>query len=296
MATLNQLESLRIFRAIVEAGNFTAAAQRLNCTPAWVSKTVNRLEAELDNTLLQRSTRHIRLTSAGERCYQHAVQLLDGWKALEDDLSQDRQLAAGKVRISMPMSWGLSYFAGMATRFMQQYPDIELDAQLGDEFVSVQEERYDLVLRLASELSDSSLICQRLATYQHIACAAPAYIERHGQPATPTDIARHRCLVFCRGAQISPWRFNDGQVVYPPTRMQSNNSLLLREALVAGEGIALIPEFLVTEDIKLGRLAPVLREYQSPPLHLYALMVKMPHRPYPLQLFRQFLRQQLAGA
>ncbi|UTW11730.1 LysR family transcriptional regulator [Marinobacterium rhizophilum] len=298
MAALNQLESLRIFRAVVECGNFTAAAKRLDCTTAWVSKAINRLEAELENTLFQRSTRHIRLTAAGERCYQHALHLLDGWKALEDDLSREKQVAAGRLNISIPMSWGLSCFGALSTQFMQRYPGIELNVQLSDDYVNVLEDRFDLVLRLATELSDSSLICQRLASYRHITCAAPAYLERYGRPSSPSELGQHQCLVFARASQASPWRFRHGmqrQDIYPSARMVSNNSMLLRQALLAGEGIAFMLDFLVDEDLAAGRLVPLLQEFQAAPLNLYALMVKTSHQPYPLQLLRQFLRQQLSA-
>ena len=297
MSKINQLESLNVFRAVVECGSFSAAARRLNVSPAWVSKSIERLEIQLGTTLFNRSTRHMQITENGQRCYSQGLEVLNHWQTLMEELSESHKSPRGKLRISVPMSWGLSEFSGVMNTFMERYPDIMLDIQLGDQHVNVMEEQFDLVLRLTNQLTDSSLLCKKITSYQLIACAAPAYLDNYAEPSHPSELNTHSTLVYLLAGAQRKWQFEIGKKftdIYLQPRMESNNSKLLQSALLAGQGIALIPDFMVAEDIAAGRLMPLLKNYKTKVLNLYSLRPKNQKTPYRLKLLHDFLCKNLS--
>ncbi len=296
MTKINQLDSLKVFKTVVESGSFSAAAKRLDISAARVSKSIERLEAELETTLFHRSTRQMQITDSGEACYQKALVLLNQWTTLKDELVETQEKPKGKLRISIPMTWGLSQFAPILAEFMAAYPDIHLDIQMNDQHVNVLEGEYDLVLRLTQQLSDSSLLCQRITSYSFIACAAPAYIEKHGIPQHPSELIEHDCLSYNLPGTAIKWLFYDGKKsleVHMEPKLKSNNSQLFHGALLAGLGICQVPEFLVTDDIASGRLVPILQEFDAPILNLYTLRPKDRRATYRLKLLNDFLQRHL---
>lgn len=298
MPKINQLESLKVFKSVVECGSFTAAAKQLDVSTAWVSKSIERLEVRLGITLFQRSTRQMRITKNGEHCYARGLLLLNQWQELEEDLAQSHESPTGKLRISVPMSWGLSQFGAVLTAFMEQYPEIMLDIRLSDRHVNVLEEKYDLVLRLTYQLSDSSLLCRKITSYRRVACAAPAYLERHGEPQHPQELNSYACLMYTLPGMPKKWQFTKGRQLvdtYLEPRLVSNNSILLHSALLAGHGIALIPEFIVAKDLQERRLIPILQDFETPVLNLYSLRAANKRTSYRLKLLHNFLCVRLGG-
>ncbi|WP_444907781.1 LysR family transcriptional regulator [Microbulbifer sp. SSSA008] len=296
MAGINQLESLRVFSAVVECGSFTTAANRLGVSAAWVSKSVERLESRLGTTLLRRSTRHMQVTSSGERCYMRALEVLSKWDALEDDLCESNDSPRGKLRIGVPMSWGLSKFGSILNMFMDRYPEILLDIQMGDHYVNVLEEKFDLVLRLTNELADSALLCRKITSYHRVACAAPEYLKKYGEPGHPRELSDHHCLVYTLPGKPSVWQFKDKGKwldIYLEPRLTSNNSKLLHCALLEGKGIALIPHFIIDDDLREGRLVPILTGFQTAELNLYSLRPGDRMSSYRLKLLYNFICEQL---
>ncbi len=292
MAGINQLESLKVFKAVVECGSFTAAARRLDVSAAWVSKSVERLEAQFGTTLFTRSTRHMQITDNGERCYARSLELLDQWQALEADLQHSDETPKGKLRISAPMTWGLAKMGGLITEFMAKYPDILLDVQLGDQHVNVMEEQFDLVLRLTNQLSDSSLLCRKITSYRRVACASPAYLAQYGEPQHPEDLSRHACLMYNFPGTSRRWRFTTGRKsmdIFLEPKLVANNSKLLQSALLAGQGIALMPDFIITDDLASGRLVPILQGFETTDLNLYSLRPGNRSTSHRLKLLHDFL-------
>ncbi len=296
MVRINQLESLKVFKAVVECGSFTAASRRLNISPARVSKSIEHLEAELEVVLFTRSTRHMQITDSGEHCYQQALGLINQWHSLKDELQDSHGSTKGHLRISAPMTWGLSTLAPLIERFTARYPEITLDVQLSDQHVNVLEEQFDLVLRLTDQLRDSALICRKIAVYHLVACASPAYLEKHGEPDTPHALKDHACLMYSLPGTTRKWVFTEGRKplnIHLEPALLSNNSKLLHTSLLAGRGIALIPDFIVSEDLAAGRLRPILKAFKPAELNLYSLRAgnRMPsHR---LKLLHDFLCQSL---
>jgi len=296
MSKINQLESLKVMKAVVEEGSFTAAGKRLNLSVARISKSIERLELALNAKLFIRSTRHMQLTESGERCYRYALKLLEQWRGLTDELTETQSKPKGKIRISVPMSWGLCVFSPILAKFMAQYPMITVDVHMSDMHVNVIEGEFDLVLRLTSRLEDSSLLCKKLKTYQFTACASPEYFEKFGVPKLPKELKSHRCLVYSQQGDRRKWQFIENHNVndvYIEPFLQSNNSALFTEALLAHQGIALIPNFVVEHELLLGKLMPVLTNYSTHELNLYSL------RPFDhmlsmrVKLFTEFLCNEL---
>jgi DNA-binding transcriptional LysR family regulator len=297
MTKINQLESLKVLKAVVEGGSFTAAAKRLNLTVARVSKSIERLELTLNAKLFIRSTRHMQLTESGERTYRHGIKLLDQWRELTDELSETLSEPKGKIRISIPMSWGLTVFSTLLAKFMVQYPQITVDAHMSDQHVNVIEGEYDLVLRLTNKLEDSSLLCRKLKTYQFIACASPDYLSKQGSPSVPEDLKNHTCFVYSQQGNKLKWQFiKDKKAidVYIKPHLQSNNSSLFRDMLLADQGVALIPEFIVANDILFGKLIPVLTDYTNQELNLYSLRTADHMLSMRIKLLHEFIYKELS--
>ena len=294
---INQLESLRVFKAVVECGTFTAAAKRLGITTARVSKAIEKLELELSAPLFIRNTRHMQITEGGEQCYQQALHLLAGWQDLKNGLDQAEHKPCGKLRISLPMTWSLYCFNHLLNEFMDLYPDIELDIHLSDQHVNILSDEFDLVLRLSTSLPDSNLLSRTLTRYAFVTCATPTYLENMSSPVTPDELSQHHCLVYTRPGAPLRWTFthqNKTQNVYLRPRLQANNSQLLHSALLADQGIAMIPTFIVADDLNAGRLVKVLPEYATSCLNLYALRPKTNSVPRRLQCLLDYLSEQLS--
>lgn len=298
MSGINQLESLRVFKAVVEAGSFSAAAKRLNLSAARVSKSIEGLEKELGSVLLNRSTRYMQITSSGESCYNQALVMINQWQALQQASCVEHNRAKGKLHISVPTSLALTKLAPILDQFMTAYPQIFLDIQLSNEQVNLVEQQYDLVLRLTPKMPDSALLCRKITSYQFIACAAPAYLAQHGEPVQPADLTHHACLVYHRLGGDKKWRFNQGKKAYSVVlepRIRSNDSMLLHSALLAGHGIALIPDFIVAQDLADGRLHPLLQNYTTSRLNLYSLRANERMTSHRLRLLLDYLNQALGA-
>lgn len=297
MNDINQLESLRVFRSVVDCGSFTAAATRLDVSIGWVSKRISRLEKHLGTVLFVRNTRHLHLTVNGKRCYAQACDLIALWDSMADDLATSHSRVEGRIRISAPMSWGLVQLCPLINEFAEQYPGVDFDIELNDQHVNVIGEQFDMVLRIAPALSDSSLLARRIRGYRRIACASPEYQERCGMPAHPSDLSAHETLVYSISGDSTQWQFyQDGNLIDVDVKPKilSNNSLLLRSALLSGRGIALIPEFLVATDIADGSVVQVLQDFETAGFNLYSLRpggVSCTNR---LAVFQDFLYERLS--
>jgi len=296
MTKINQLESLKVLKAVVECGSFTAAAARLNVSAARVSKSIEQLECNLDTVLFNRSTRQMQITDSGRHCYNRALEMINQWQDLKEQLVESHQSTAGNIRISAPMSWGLEILAPIIDSFMAKHPEITLDVQLSDQQVNVLEGQFDLVLRLANQLSDSNLICRKITNYQFIACATPSYLTKYGVPTEPRQLQGHACLMFTLPGATRKWQFFKGRKpidVYVKPHLLSNNSKLLHTALLSGRGIAFIPEFLVAKDLAAAALTPLLEDFSSKDLNLYSLRPSNRMPSHRLKIFHDYLCQKI---
>lgn len=274
---LDRFRSMEVFVAAVDAGSFAAAAQRLDMTPQMVARYVQTLEARLQATLLQRTTRRQHLTELGEAYYQRCVQLLQD-AAAADALAQEAlQAPSGQLRISAPYQWGSLTLADFAAGFMQRYPQVQIDLRLSDQVVDLLGDGLELAFRTgATQLGESSsLISRPLQPFQMVACAAPAYLARVAAPQHPADLAQHPCIgfVFWNRQLFNEWTFTQADTtaavrVHCP--FQANSGYAQLRAALQGTGIFLAATDLVQPELDAGRLVRVLPDWQGPsrPMHL----------------------------
>ena len=216
---MDHLTALRVFRQVVEQGGFAAASRQLGLSPAAVSKNIAELEAHVAARLLNRTTRRMSLTEAGTRYYEQVARILDELREAEQSLGPLQSAPTGTLRVSAPMSFTLTRLSAAIPAFLARHPDLSLDLNLEDRRVDIVKEGYDLAIRGTDRLEDSSLVARRLMTLEHVLCAAPAYLARHGEPASPADLRGHECVQFTLSGHADEWTFQRaGQTQRVPVR------------------------------------------------------------------------------
>ncbi|MFO1061521.1 MAG: LysR family transcriptional regulator [Dongiaceae bacterium] len=295
---MDALAGMAVFVRIVEAGSFTAAARALGLSKPAVSKQLARLEARLGARLLNRSTRRISLTEAGTLFHQRCLRLLAEAAEAEQAVAELAEAPRGTLRVAAPMSFGQLHLGPAIAAFLARYPDLRIDLALDDRVVDLVGEGYDLAIRIA-ELPPSRLVGRRLAPNRRFVCAAPAYLAARGTPQHPGELARHDCLHYAYLASGADWRFAgpDGPIgVRVGGRFTANNGDVLRQAALDGLGIAQLPSFLVGDDLRQGRLQPVLCGYPAVDTAIYALYPPTRQLPRKVRAFVDFLVDRFAAA
>ena len=263
-----------MFVAVMETGSFTAAAQRCGTSHGQASKLISRLESELGVNLLRRSTRSLTPTEVGLAYYERIRQLLVDYDALNDSVRNSANAPSGLLRISAPVTFGVSQLAPYLVEFARRYPDIELDVSFSDMLVNVVDEGFDLALRIGS-LTDSSLIARRLCPIRNVVVAARSYLERHGEPQHWAELEQHALIVDTNFRDPWHWPFRDAgqQMHLQPVRgrIKFSNAEACIEAACAGLGIARVPMFIAEKALNEQRVMPVLAAFEAPPLALYAV-------------------------
>ena len=291
-----QLDDMRIFVATVDAGNFTAAANRLRLSKQFVSRRVAALEASLGVRLLVRNTRKLAVTDLGHAFYERAQRILADVADAEEAMSARRAEPRGLLKVSAPMSFGMTHLSPLVAEFLGAHPDVRFDMDLSDRVVDVVGEGFDMALRIG-RLADSTLIAQKLADVRMIACCSPGYRRRRGEPASPAELDRHACLPYGHEGRAA-WTFvvdgvNTTFDVQGPLR--ANNGEVIRDAAIAGLGIALLPDFIVGEALAAGLLVEVLADCQQPPSAVHAVYPRHREGSVTIRAFTQFLRTRLAA-
>ncbi len=294
MKKLPDLEAWAIFAKIAETGSFARAASDFSLSQATVSKAVNRLEKRMKTTLFHRTSRRISLTESGLAALEYATRILEEGETVEAVLAEQATKLCGTVRISAPMSFGLSYLAPLLPAFMQANPEVSLDIDFSDEIINLVANGFDLALRI-STLADSSMLARRLCTVPIHLVGTPAYFKHHGQPHHPRDLATHRALQYAYSHQGPNWQFSHklhgdfSQSMVRPLRV--NNAEALTPALLAGIGLALQPEFLIWKELQEGRLIKVMEDWQINPIALHIVTPPGRRRPARVQAIIDYLAQ-----
>lgn len=286
---MDRLTALAVFRGIVETGSLAAAGRRLRLSPAAISKNLSELEAHLQVRLINRTTRRMSLTEAGTLYYKHVAQVLDDLDAADRALGPLQQMPAGTLKVAAPMTVTLVCLSATIPRFLTLHPQVGLDLNLDDRRVDVIKEGYDVAIRGSDNLEDSSLAARRLMVMRHVLCAAPGYFDAHGVPETPEDLRRHVCVQFMLSGHAGLWEFRRGDAVSRIAvdgRYKVTSSLAVRDALLAGFGLSLIPEPYVRADLAQGRLRAVLPDWTKVETSVYAVF---PSRRYLVPALRAFL-------
>lgn len=293
---MDRLTGMAVFAKVVEQQGFSAAARALGMSKSAVSKQVAALEDRLGARLLNRTTRRLSLTDAGTAFYERCARVLAEAEEAERAVGSLQAEPRGLLKINAPMSFGVLHLAPAIPEFMERHPAVTVDITLNDRIVDLIDEGYDLAVRIA-RLPDSSLVARRLAPGTRVFCASPDYLERHGTPSHPRDLAEHNCMIYSY-MPLEEWRYRgpDGEgSVRVRGSLRANNGEVLRAALLAGLGIAPMPTFIVGPDLRTGRLRTVLDAYRDDASSVYAVY---PHARYlsaKVRLFVDFLRQRFGG-
>ena len=258
---MTPLADLEVFARVVTSGGMSAAAREMGLSPAVISKRIKRLEDRLGTRLLQRTTRQLSLTEAGQGYYERVVAILASIDEAEAFVTRRSSLARGTLRVSAPTSFGRLHIAPHLRSFLAANPDLVVHLELSDSFVDIVGEGYDLAIRIG-ELDDSSFVARRLAPNHRLLVAAPSYLAERGAPASLGALAGHALLSH----NSDTWRLEgpDGsQVVRLHGPLKTNSSEVIREATLAGIGIALRSTWDVGPELKDGRLKVVLPEWRA---------------------------------
>lgn len=252
-----KLDGLAAFVTTADAGSISAAARRLGLAKSVVSERLAELERTLGATLIQRSTRRLALTNSGETFLPRAQRILREMEAAAAELDASSGKLAGPLRLSAPVGFGTLHLGPALARFLKDHPDIELSLELDDAFVDAATGGFDAVLRHGA-IGDGRLIARRLAASRRLLVAAPEYLAAHGVPASLTDLEAHRGILYAN--RTGDWRFATGHgwtVVRARPALRVNNGLVMRDAALAGLGLALLPTFFVHEELRSGALVEV---------------------------------------
>ncbi|WP_096704538.1 LysR family transcriptional regulator [Magnetospirillum sp. 15-1] len=258
-----RFDTILAFVRVAETGSFSEAARRLNLSKSMISRQVSALEADLGVRLLHRTTRSLSPTEAGRAYLERCQRILADLDEANLLVSHLQAVPRGRLRVSAPLSFGIGHLSSCLPGFLERYPEIELEMGFTDRHVDLVEEGWDLAVRIG-RLADSSLIVRRLAPVRRLAAASPAYLARRGTPVRPEDLAGHDCLTH-GGRVHSEWRFtgDDGKPLQVEVRgrFDADNGDVLRDMALAGLGIVLLPSFFLGDDIRAGKLVPLLEKY-----------------------------------
>lgn len=280
--------AMRVLVAVVEAGSFVRASETLDTSNAAVTRQISALEAHLGARLLNRTTRRLSLTDAGAAFYERSREILEDIAEAEALASDRAAQAVGRLRLSAPLSFGVSQLPALLAAFRARHPKLRLDVDLTDRSVDLAEEGIDVALRIAREV-DGNLIARRIAPVSMVVCAAPSYLARRGTPRQPADLATHDTLGFRYLASGDEWRFTDPSgkaiAVRVDPVVHATNGDLLRDLAVAGEGVVMQPSFIVCPALEQGSLVPLLEGFPTIDYGLYAVYLSRRHLPAKVRAF-----------
>lgn len=286
---------MAVFVRVVETGTFTAAAAALGLPKSSVSRAVSRLERELGVRLLQRTTRSVHLTDAGHAYYERVTRALAGLQEAQAAVSDMQATPTGVVRVTAAVDIGVNVVSGLVARFVRKHPRIHVELLLTGRLVNLVDEGVDLAIR-AGKLDDSSLLARKVGTLERRCLAAPAYLRRKGTPNAVADLARHDCVLFRARRASSPWELTGPKGVERVDvtgPVSADDFAFVRQMLLDGVGIGLVPWTTCAVDVERGRLVRVLSEYSAPGGALHVVYPSARYVPQRVALLRDFLVQGL---
>ncbi|HSV53473.1 MAG TPA: LysR family transcriptional regulator [Burkholderiaceae bacterium] len=293
---MDRLTAIRVFIEVADCHSLTQAAERLDMSRAMASRYIGSLEEWLGARLLHRTTRRISLSDAGEealpRC-RHMLALSEEVQAVAGKRSQE---PAGKLRITTSLSFAQAQLTAAVVEFQGRYPRVEIELFAVDRSVNLVEERIDLAVRITNALDDG-FVARKLCLCRSVLCASPDYVKRHGSPAHTSDLASRNCITHAFGSGAEYRLRHKGQTAAVAVRgtLFSNETAVLRQAVLAGAGIALLPTYYVVEELQRGALVRLLPEYEPEPLGIHAVYLSRQHQSHALKLLIDMLAQRFGG-
>jgi DNA-binding transcriptional LysR family regulator len=295
---MDRFKQIETFAAVAQRGSLSAAAALEGVAPAIIGRRIDALEARLGVKLLVRTTRKVSLTQEGTAFLEDCQRILEDFHNAESAVSLGGRQASGHVRVSAPAGFGRRHVAPLLPAFLEANPQVTLSLELSDRLADIVTEGIDLAIRIG-HLEDSSLVAVRLAANRRVVVASPDYLARHGRPRTPADLATHQCLTFGRyGNQARGWLFTvNGKVeaVRVSGAMECNDGAVLHEWALAGQGLAWRSMWEVADELRAGRLASVLDEFEAPDNAIHAVFAQRRHLALRMRLLIDYLKQAYAS-
>lgn len=274
MARIGDRGEMEAFVRAVELGGFTAAARDLRLTPSALSKLVTRLESALGARLLNRTTRKLTPTAEGELFLARCRRILAEIEDAENEVGRARAIPRGKLRLHVGVGFGTHQLVPALPWFIERYPEVQVDLIVQDRTLNLVSEGIDIAVRPGPP-SDASLVARKLCEFERVVCASPAYLVRHGEPHSPDDLVRHNCITRTGQPALARWSFDTSlgrRVVDVAGSISSDNAECALQFAILGLGIVRLNEFIVSEDIRKGRLVPVLADsHCAEPVPMHAL-------------------------
>ncbi len=291
---MDTLVSMRVFRRVVELESFVAAAARMEMSPAMVSKHVIHLERYLGGRLLNRTSRHISLTEIGKVYFEQCCQMLDNLDEVEATVRRTAVVASGVLKISAPVWFANSIFSKVIADYRAQFPAVTLDIDLSGRMVNLVEEGFDLALRV-TQSPNSKLIAHAIASIQFYLVGSPSYLRQAGYPLKPKDLSQHAMITYSLVSEgeisfVGPTGKESFQNKSLPV-LRSNNENLMHNAVIDGMGLALLPTWLIEEDIAAGHLEKVMSDYRWPTITLYAVYTSQKYLSSKVRTFVDFISE-----
>jgi DNA-binding transcriptional LysR family regulator len=293
---MDRFDEISAFAAVADARSFTQGARRLGVSSAQVSKLVARLENRLGARLLNRTTRDVSLTDTGRAYLERARGLLEDFEALEGSV-RDQSGPRGLLKVSAPVSFGASQLTPALLDFAAAYPEVSLDVSSTDRMVNRVEEGFDVGVR-SGQLADSSVSARKLAAVRLGPCASPEYLARAGTPATPDDLAQHEAIIDTNAHDPLLWSYgapSDRHEVRVHGRLRFGGADACVAAARRGLGVTLTPAFAAADDLRSGRLIPLLCAFEPPLIHVHAVYPHARHLAAKVRAFVDFLAERYAG-
>ncbi|WP_300720045.1 LysR family transcriptional regulator [Pseudomonas sp.] len=289
-------QAMRVFVRVVDTGSFTAAAQALGYSTAQTSRLLSELESSLQARLLQRSTRRLALTEVGARYLERCRLILGEIEEANAEAGGAHLTPRGHLRVQSTTGLGIQLLAPLIARYAERYPQVNVDLTLSQRPPDLLEEGHDVVITLSANLPDSEMIGQRLGGISSVISAAPAYLERHGTPQTPGDLAQHRCLHLVDPLFTDSWAFLDEhgeQFVRPGEVFKVNVAEAMAQAAEAGLGVCLLPDYVAVGSYERGALVRLLPHYRLHEKSIYALYPSRRFLDAKVKTWVEFLKQEI---
>lgn len=286
------LDGMSSFVAVVEQGSFTKAADSLGQTKSSVSKHISKLEERLGVKLLNRTTRKLTLTDAGQGYFDKAASIIEQAEEAEAEITSLQIAPKGTLRLTMPLSFGITEMQHILPGFQDKYPQLKLDVFLSDQILDLMEGNYDLAIR-AGKLRDSSLIARKIGESDSLVVASPEYWKKHGKPKTIEELSQHNCMQYSNASNPNVWNFIDENGKHVDIKIDGNlrcNNSGLEMAMAAnGNGVCRLPRFICQSEIDAGHLEPVLDGYNLGNIGIYVVYLPSRHVPTKIRAFIDYL-------
>jgi DNA-binding transcriptional LysR family regulator len=294
---MDLLAAFRTFVRISETGSFSAVAREAGTTQPAISRQIAALETHLGARLVQRSTRSLTLTEDGRLLLERARHVIEAVEETEAAVGQRTSLPSGLVRIGCPLVFGRTYIVPHLGGLLEKYPDLTIDLHVADDVVDIVHEGLDVSIRVG-EVTDGSLIARRIGVTTALPVASVAYLDAHGEPNHPSDLAKHTCVIFTRSAEGADWQFTgpDGRVsVHVSGRLRTNSIEAVLASVVAGQGIARVPLWMLREPLRAGLVRPILQPWQAKPTPISAVYPSRRFLPPRTRAVIDYLAQEFRG-